>query len=94
MEKQKIYDVFLVLGAVWFIVGFLIYQNSAVWPLGFIFLIIGPATSTSEYLLILSKISKMLSRKLNRVELLQAKSTNKIRQIFADIKDRDSIRNF
>ena len=41
MEKQKVYDVFLVLGAVWFIVGFLIYQNSAVWPLGFIFLIIG-----------------------------------------------------
>ena len=41
MEKQKVYDVFLVLGAVWFIVGFLIYQNPEVWPLGFIFLIIG-----------------------------------------------------
>jgi len=41
MEKQKVYDVFLVLGAVWVIVGFLIYQNPSVWPLGFIFLIIG-----------------------------------------------------
>jgi uncharacterized membrane protein len=38
---KKTYDIFLVLGAVWLIVGLLIYQNSAVWPLGFIFLIIG-----------------------------------------------------
>jgi len=41
MNKQKAYDIFLVLGAVWVIVGLIIYQNSAVWPLGFIFLIIG-----------------------------------------------------
>jgi hypothetical protein len=41
MEKQSVYDLFLVLGAVWVIVGLLIYQNPAVWPLGFIFLIIG-----------------------------------------------------
>ncbi len=41
MENQKVYDMFLVLGAVWVIVGLLIYQNPAVWPLGFIFLIIG-----------------------------------------------------
>ena len=41
MEKQKVYDGFLVLGAVWFIVGFIIYRNPSVWPLGFIFLIIG-----------------------------------------------------
>ena len=41
MKNQKVNDVFLVLGLVWVIVGFIIYQNSAVWPLGFIFLIIG-----------------------------------------------------
>jgi len=41
MKNQKAYDVFLVLGAVWIIVGFIIYQNSAFWPLGFIFLLIG-----------------------------------------------------
>jgi len=41
MKNQKVNDVFLVLGAVWVIVGFIIYQNSAFWPLGFIFLIIG-----------------------------------------------------
>jgi len=40
MEK-KFYDIFLVLGAVWLIVGLLIYQNPAVWPLSFIFLVIG-----------------------------------------------------
>ncbi len=41
MKNQKINDIFLVLGAVWVIVGLVIYQNPAVWPLGFIFLIIG-----------------------------------------------------
>ena len=41
MKNQKVNDVFLVLGLVWVIVGFIIYQNSAVWPLGFIFLMIG-----------------------------------------------------
>ena len=41
MKNQKINSVFLVLGAVWVIVGLVIYQNSAVWPLGFIILIIG-----------------------------------------------------
>ena len=41
MKDQKVNDIFLVLGAVWVIVGYIIYQNSAFWPLGFIFLIIG-----------------------------------------------------
>ena len=41
MKDQKVNDVFLVLGAVWVIVGFIMYQNSAFWPLGFIFLLIG-----------------------------------------------------
>ena len=41
MRNQKINSVFLVLGAVWIIVGLVLYQNANVWPLGFIFLIIG-----------------------------------------------------
>ncbi|NNF21528.1 MAG: hypothetical protein HKN67_06275 [Saprospiraceae bacterium] len=41
MKNQKLNNIFLVLGTSWIIVGFLIYQNDAVWPLGFIFLIIG-----------------------------------------------------
>ena len=40
-RKVKIYDVAIVLGAVWVIVGLLVYPNPAVWPLGFIFLIVG-----------------------------------------------------
>ena len=41
MRNQKINNVFLVLGAVWVIVGLLVYQTSNVWPLGLIFLIVG-----------------------------------------------------
>jgi len=41
MKNQKINNVFLALGAVWVIVGLIIYPNPAVWPLGFIFLQIG-----------------------------------------------------
>ncbi|MBT8178490.1 MAG: hypothetical protein HKP60_05150 [Eudoraea sp.] len=41
MKNQKINTIFLVLGSVWVIVGLLIYQNKAIWPMGFIFLIIG-----------------------------------------------------
>lgn len=41
MKNQKINTIFLVLGAVWLIVGLVIYRNPSVWPLGFIFLIIG-----------------------------------------------------
>jgi len=39
--KENVYNVFLVLGAVWVIVGLLIFHNNSVWPLGIIFLIIG-----------------------------------------------------
>jgi hypothetical protein len=35
------YGIFLTLGIVWFIVGFVIYSDSGIWALGFIFLIIG-----------------------------------------------------
>jgi hypothetical protein len=41
VNKKKTNEVFIVLGFVWFIVGFVIYQNSSVWPLGFIFIVIG-----------------------------------------------------
>jgi len=41
MKNQKVNTIFLVLGAVWIIVGLLIYQSTTLWPLGFIFLIIG-----------------------------------------------------
>ena len=41
MKKEIIYDVFLTLGAIWLIVGLLIYQDGAIWPLGFIFLLVG-----------------------------------------------------
>lgn len=35
------YGIFLTLGIVWFIVGFVIYGDSDIWALGFIFLIVG-----------------------------------------------------
>jgi hypothetical protein len=41
MEKHNAYEMFLVLGAVWLIVGLFIFNNLLVWQLGFIFLIIG-----------------------------------------------------
>jgi len=41
MKKQTIYDIFLTLGAIWVIMGLIIYPNPSIWPLGFIFLIIG-----------------------------------------------------
>ncbi|NOZ73844.1 MAG: hypothetical protein GXO90_00460 [FCB group bacterium] len=41
MKKIEKNDIFIVLGAVWVIMGLVIYPNPAVWPLGFIFLIVG-----------------------------------------------------
>ena len=41
MKKQKSHDIFIVLGAVWIIIGLIIYQNLSLWPIGFIFLIVG-----------------------------------------------------
>ena len=38
---ESTYGVFLTLGIAWFIVGFVIYGDSNIWPLGFLFLIIG-----------------------------------------------------
>jgi membrane-bound ClpP family serine protease len=41
MNKKNINSVFIVLGAVWLIVGFIIYPTSSIWTLGLIFLIVG-----------------------------------------------------
>ena len=38
---QSSYGGFLTLGIVWFIVGFVIYGDSQIWPLGFLFMVIG-----------------------------------------------------
>jgi hypothetical protein len=39
--SRTTYNLFLTLGAIWVIMGLVVYPNLAVWPLGFIFLIIG-----------------------------------------------------
>jgi len=38
---QSSYGVFLTLGIIWLIVGFVIYGDSQIWPLGFLFTVIG-----------------------------------------------------
>jgi hypothetical protein len=40
-RKTGPYHIFLVLGFVWVTGGLVIFQNSNIWPLGFLFLIIG-----------------------------------------------------
>ena len=45
---QSSHNVFLTLGIVWFVVGFVIYDNAKVWPLGFLFIIIGLVGIVSE----------------------------------------------
>ena len=57
-------------------------------PVYFVFMIIGPQTSAEEYLHVLSKISKMLSRKPNRMLLLKAKSTDEVIDVFNNVYDR------
>ncbi|NNE02978.1 MAG: hypothetical protein HKN52_07415 [Eudoraea sp.] len=41
MKKKDSIKVFIVLGVVWLLVGLVIYPNTGIWPLGFLFLIIG-----------------------------------------------------
>lgn len=55
----------------------------------FLFLIIGPVASAEEYLFVLSKISKMLSRNPNRDLLLNAKTPDDVLQVFSEVKDRE-----
>ena len=39
--SPNINSAFITLGIVWFTVGFVIYADSDIWPLGFLFLLIG-----------------------------------------------------
>ncbi|MCF7833121.1 MAG: hypothetical protein K9N05_06065 [Candidatus Marinimicrobia bacterium] len=40
MQKSN-YEVFMVLGAIWLIVGLIVYKNASLWPIGAIFFIVG-----------------------------------------------------
>lgn len=40
-RKTSHYRIFLVLGVIWVTGGLVIFQNSNIWPLGFLFLVIG-----------------------------------------------------
>lgn len=61
-------------------------------PVHFLFLIIGPTASAEEYLFVLSKISKMLSRRQNRSRLRKTLSIDEIHRIFSDIPNRETAR--
>jgi uncharacterized membrane protein len=39
--KKSTYEVFMVLGAIWLIIGLIIYKNMSLWPIGTIFFIVG-----------------------------------------------------
>ena len=39
--KKSAYEVFMVLGAVWLIIGLIIYKNMSLWPIGTLFFIVG-----------------------------------------------------
>jgi uncharacterized membrane protein len=39
--KRSSYEIFMVLGAIWLIVGLIIYKNMSLWPIGAIFFIVG-----------------------------------------------------
>ncbi len=55
----------------------------------FLFLVIGPTASTEEYLFVLSKISKLLSRKSNRADLLSAADEKEVTEIISGARDRE-----
>ncbi len=38
---KSAYEVFMVLGAIWLIIGLIIYKNMSLWPIGAAFLIVG-----------------------------------------------------
>jgi mannitol/fructose-specific phosphotransferase system IIA component (Ntr-type) len=59
----------------------------------FLFLVIGPTASTEEYLFVLSKISKLLSRKSNRVDLLSATDEKEILEIISGGRERERQRH-
>ena len=39
--NKSAYEVFMVLGAIWLIIGFIIYKNMSLWPIGTILFIVG-----------------------------------------------------
>jgi hypothetical protein len=39
--KKSAYEVFMVLGTIWFIIGLIIYKNMSLWPIGATFFIVG-----------------------------------------------------
>ncbi len=55
----------------------------------FLFLVIGPIASTEEYLFVLSKISKLLSRKSNRADLLSATNEKEVLEIISGVRVRE-----
>lgn len=58
----------------------------------FLFMVIGPESSAEEYLFVLSKISKLLSRRPTRADILKSDSPEEIYQIFEEAKDRSNPR--
>ena len=40
-KKEVRYNVFITLGIIWLVIGLVIYKNTSLWPLGFIFLLVG-----------------------------------------------------
>ena len=59
----------------------------------FVFLVVGPMDATEEYLDILSKISKLLSRKMMRNALLETNNEKKICQLIKNSEERKSKRH-
>lgn len=39
--NKSTFEVFMVLGTIWLIVGLIIYKNMSLWPIGAVFFIIG-----------------------------------------------------
>ena len=58
----------------------------------YVFLIVGPMDATEEYLDILSKISKVLSRKMMRNALLETDNIKKICQLVTNSEERKTKR--
>ena len=54
-----------------------------------LFMIIGPTASAEEYLFVLSKISKMLSRHPNKEMILKAHNMEEVSHVLSEVKDRE-----
>jgi PTS system nitrogen regulatory IIA component len=58
----------------------------------YVFLVIGPVEATEEYLDILSKISKVLSRKMLKKTILETDNIHKICQLITSAEERKTRR--